>query len=147
MGAELAGGHWVAPCLGGVWGVAALFELDALLVVFHCAALWWAAAGAVLGLYLRRCGGGMLAVLPPVRGMMLWGAGRFLWRVGGGLGAGVFLFPPISNHFQPFGWALALGVAAFWGLVGGILLIFPAIWLPFWGVLGGLDGLSVGGEV
>ena len=54
-----------------------------------------------------------------------------------GWGREFFYFPPISPHFQPFGWSLALGVAAFWGLVGEILLIFPPIWRRFGGFWGG----------
>ena len=39
-------------------GIATLFEPNALLGAFHYTALWWAAAGVALGLYLRRRDGG-----------------------------------------------------------------------------------------
>ena len=63
IGGERAGGanRRLAIAMGIILvlgGIATLFEPNALLGAFHYTALWWAAAGVALGLYLRRRDGG-----------------------------------------------------------------------------------------
>ena len=74
-------------------------------------------------------------MFPPVRGMMVWGAGRLLWRVGRVGGRGFFYFGCIWLRLVAFFRVLALGVGVGVLLFGGEIRGICCIWMLFCGIL------------